>query len=37
LSSLRANQWSGFFLVACCRFFGHEVKLIPPWFQNRSG
>ncbi|PDS54594.1 hypothetical protein CO663_34635 [Rhizobium anhuiense] len=23
--------------VACCRFIGHEIKLIPPWFQSHLG
>ena len=23
--------------LACCRFSGHEVKLIPPWFQSHWG
>lgn len=23
--------------VACCRFFGHRVRLIPPCFQTPSG
>lgn len=23
--------------LACCRFFGREVKLIPPWFQSHWG
>ena len=25
------------YMVACCRFFGHEVKLITPWFQSHWG
>lgn len=33
----KVKRGTAFTPMACCRFTGHEVKLIPPWFQSHWG